>query len=235
MQKDLSKNKKFLVLTDLQQKFLQFFADSSLSQHFYWTGGTALAEVYLQHRLSHDIDLFTQKDVSYQDLIDLIENFIKSEKKIQDYSTHRIHDRKLFILINKKELKVEFAKYDFPAIKKRQIWTKLPIKVDGLADIAANKAMSIIDRREPKDVLDLYYILQKKQYSLGHLLRWVKRKFGPSFDKRTLVVEMMAGVKMLDSLRPLLLADQKNKRQEINKAKNFYYNLADQYLRRILY
>lgn len=33
-----------------------------LNKHFYFTGGTALSAVYLQHRYSDDIDLFTSKD-----------------------------------------------------------------------------------------------------------------------------------------------------------------------------
>jgi hypothetical protein len=33
---------------------------------FYLTGGTALAEFYLQHRLSEDLDFFSEQEVESQ-------------------------------------------------------------------------------------------------------------------------------------------------------------------------
>lgn len=235
MPKSSSNNKKFAVLTKLQQKFLTYFADLPIKKRLYWTGGTALSEVYLQHRFSQDIDLFTAENISYDDLINVIEGFIKIEQGVKNYTTQRIHDRKLFTLTNKTELKIEFAKYEFPSIKKRRIWPKLAISIDSLEDIATNKVMSIMDRREPKDVLDLYYILKLKHYSLKQLLQWVKIKFGPTFDLKTLVVEMMGGIKLLDSLQPLLVIGQNRQEREINKVKRFCFNLADRYLRRAFY
>lgn len=47
------------LLTRSQRRFLRFFARLPDSQHFYLTGGTALAEFYLAHRYSYDLDLFT--------------------------------------------------------------------------------------------------------------------------------------------------------------------------------
>jgi predicted nucleotidyltransferase component of viral defense system len=47
------------ILTPLQKKFLQFTAQSNLKDALYWTGGTALAEIYLQHRLSTDLNFFS--------------------------------------------------------------------------------------------------------------------------------------------------------------------------------
>lgn len=235
MPKSSSSNKKFAVLTKLQQKFLTYFAGLPIKKHLYWTGGTALSEIYLQHRFSQDIDLFTAEDISYDDLITVIKGFIKIEPDVKNYTTQKIHDRKLFTLTNKTEFKIEFAKYEFPSIKKRKIWSELTIAIDSLEDIATNKVMSIMDRREPKDVLDLYYILKLKHYSLKQLLQWVRIKFGPIFDLKTLVVEMMGGVKLLDSIQPLLVIEKNRQEKEIHKVKKFYFNLADRYLRRVLY
>jgi predicted nucleotidyltransferase component of viral defense system len=44
----------------LQDKFLKEFFSESFASDFYLTGGTALSRFYLNHRLSDDIDLFTQ-------------------------------------------------------------------------------------------------------------------------------------------------------------------------------
>ena len=44
----------------LQDDFLRIFFSESFAPDFYLTGGTALSRFYLNHRLSDDIDLFTQ-------------------------------------------------------------------------------------------------------------------------------------------------------------------------------
>lgn len=48
-----------MILTPLQKKFLEEFFRTFLGEKFFLSGGTALAEFYLKHRLSQDLDLFT--------------------------------------------------------------------------------------------------------------------------------------------------------------------------------
>lgn len=43
----------------LQDRFLGHFFAGPLAEHFYLTGGTALARFYFHHRESLDLDLFT--------------------------------------------------------------------------------------------------------------------------------------------------------------------------------
>ena len=55
------------IITDLQRKILLAFSEIPGSEMFYLTGGTALAEFYLAHRRSYDLDLFTtEKDFAIQ-------------------------------------------------------------------------------------------------------------------------------------------------------------------------
>ena len=49
------------ILSSFQRSFLQFFAGLPDQERFYLTGGTALAEYYLGHGLSYDLDLFTSE------------------------------------------------------------------------------------------------------------------------------------------------------------------------------
>lgn len=51
-------------LTPVQEKVIDALAASPLKDQFYWTGGTALAVVYLHHRKSQDLDFFSDKPVS---------------------------------------------------------------------------------------------------------------------------------------------------------------------------
>jgi hypothetical protein len=44
------------ILSDFQRAFLRIFTSLPDQDRFYLTGGTALAEYYLAHRLSYDFD-----------------------------------------------------------------------------------------------------------------------------------------------------------------------------------
>jgi predicted nucleotidyltransferase component of viral defense system len=48
------------LLTRDQKDLLLRFRDSPLCRRFYLTGGTALAAFYLHHRLSEDLDFFSE-------------------------------------------------------------------------------------------------------------------------------------------------------------------------------
>jgi predicted nucleotidyltransferase component of viral defense system len=52
------------LLTPLQRKLLHEIGNSPLRDEFYLTGGTALAALYLHHRYSVDLDLFTESPVA---------------------------------------------------------------------------------------------------------------------------------------------------------------------------
>lgn len=62
------------LLTPSQKAFLTEFFKQPVGQEFFLTGGTALAEYYLHHRYSEDIDLFTMDHGALQ----LIESDIPS-------------------------------------------------------------------------------------------------------------------------------------------------------------
>ena len=54
------------VLTPAQRAFLSRFFSRANARAFYLTGGGALAEYYLGHRLSQDVDLFTQNREAWE-------------------------------------------------------------------------------------------------------------------------------------------------------------------------
>lgn len=59
------------ILTPKQLEFLELAqSQPQLTQRFYLTGGTALAEFYLKHRFSEDIDLFCEKEEVNQKLVE---------------------------------------------------------------------------------------------------------------------------------------------------------------------
>lgn len=165
------------ILDDQQKVFLESFQSSPLKDKFYLTGGTALAAFYLEHRLSEDLDFFSEEQVEIEAVLDFLHR-IPAVAKI-DYESK--FDRKLFMLHSKTKpvLKVEFTKYPFPRLKPGAKIEGLAI--DSLDDILTNKLIALTDRKDPKDYFDIYCIL--KAHPKMHLSRAVKdakKKFGIS-------------------------------------------------------
>ena len=52
------------LLTLFQQQIIAAISKSQLQDHFYFTGGTALAVFYLHHRYSLDLDFFTADPIA---------------------------------------------------------------------------------------------------------------------------------------------------------------------------
>ena len=56
-----------MIMNRLQQEVFAVIATiPEIRERFYFTGGTALSECHLQHRVSVDIDLFSYDPVSRQ-------------------------------------------------------------------------------------------------------------------------------------------------------------------------
>ena len=63
------------ILTSKQLDFLELAqAQEFIAKKFYLTGGTALSEFYFQHRLSEDIDLFSEEEVNTR----AVESFLQA-------------------------------------------------------------------------------------------------------------------------------------------------------------
>ncbi|MBU2634974.1 nucleotidyl transferase AbiEii/AbiGii toxin family protein [Patescibacteria group bacterium] len=219
-------------LTLLQKKVLDLFAKSSLKDKFYWTGGTLLSSYYLHHRRSSDLDFFTDKPFTYNQIISFIRK-LKKELKLDQVEEKKIFDRQEFILHNKGKLRLEFVQYEHPKIKARKRWKG--IIVDSLDDIAANKLISFLDRNDPKDLFDLYFLLTKKKYTIKKLIKLVEKKFGVSFEQSNVLSEIHKSTKELDNLKPLILAkSQKEKNKIIKEIQEYFSDLSNQYLQQVL-
>ncbi|MBI3990758.1 MAG: nucleotidyl transferase AbiEii/AbiGii toxin family protein, partial [Candidatus Omnitrophica bacterium] len=106
------------LLTDEQQKFLTLFNnEKSICKKFYLTGGTALTEFYLHHRLSEDLDFFSEEEfpiLPIRSFIKKVEIILKARKV--DYQNFLGLHTFFFHLSSKDALKVDFNYYPFPRI-----------------------------------------------------------------------------------------------------------------------
>lgn len=219
-------------LTSLQKRVLELFSQSHLRYKFYWTGGTLLSLVYLDHRQSKDLDFFSDNPFSYNQIINFIRK-LKKELELDKIEEKKIFDRYEFFLHNKDELRLEFVSYEYPKIKPRKKWQG--ILIDSLEDIAANKVMALFDRNDSKDLVDLYFLLEKKTYKIKTLLKWVERKFGVKLEVSSFWSECCRKIEDLDEISPFLLAENRQQKREIiDKIKDYFSSRSTDYLRKML-
>lgn len=170
------------ILKDWQKKVCQFIAASNQLNNFYLTGGTALASFYLHHRISDDLDFFSFEDID-SIFIHKIAEDLKAVVGCEDMRFSRLYDRhQFFYTVGDEEYKIEFTRYPFKQLKEVEVFATL--KVDSEFDIAVNKLLTIVDRFDPKDFVDLYFLLPK--YNLDQLMAGVENKFGTKLSPLTM-------------------------------------------------
>lgn len=197
------------VLSEAQKKIIKAVAGEPNLADFYLTGGTALAAYYFQHRISDDLDFFIFKE---PDKI-FLRGFAEKLKIIIDAESvryERLYDRNQFFFQTAgEELKVEFSKYPF--IQLNEPILKDGVKIDSLRDITANKLMAMLDRFDPKDFVDLYFIL--KEFKLEDIRLDAEKKFGIGVSYVFLGGEI-AKVKRVEALpkmiKPITIKDLKD-------------------------
>jgi predicted nucleotidyltransferase component of viral defense system len=219
------------ILTTFQKEVLREIGRSNLSKDFVWGGGTALAYQYLQHRLSQDLDFFSKDLFPDKYLLTELLKISKNLKieKIEEYKKFNRHE--FWIERDKKVLKIDFVFYPFPDIKNPKRNKEFNIKIDSIEDILTNKAHTIFERNEPKDVFDFYCILQKKKIKLSLVLRWVEKKFGVEIDPVLLNSKTLQGISKLDQIKPLIL---KKEFYNPKKMEKYFFAQSNEYLRKVM-
>lgn len=132
---------------------------------FYLAGGTALA-LQLGHRRSQDLDFYTPKHFQSKNLLNKLEEVIRS--KATRYS---LASNMLFIRILGVDL--SFVWYEYPLIKPK-------VKMDSIdlaskEDIGGMKILAIIQRATKRDYIDTYFLI--KEFGLEKLLGFAKAKY----------------------------------------------------------
>lgn len=157
-----------------QEAFLDGLDRSPLAEVFYLSGGTALSAFHLHHRRSEDLDLFSREAFSAAAVLHLV-NAVADQPPT---SSRRIADRFGFLLrVRGEPLKVEFVRYDVDPIEPPAP-RRGRLRVDGMRDILANKLSAVVERVEPKDYVDLCFLLRQPGLALSQGLEDCRRKFG---------------------------------------------------------
>jgi len=125
---------------------------------------------------------------------------------------------------------VEFVYYNHEKKTLRKRKKFLGVFIDSLEDIAANKLIALLDRSEPKDVFDLYFVFTSTKISPQKLIKLVEKKFGvlvslaDVWGRAVLIGEKMA------EIEPLVLGDKDEKKALFKKIKEYFEKNSKAYL-----
>jgi predicted nucleotidyltransferase component of viral defense system len=207
------------ILNPFQKKTLADFKKSVLARKFYLSGGTALAQFYLHHRLSEDLDFFTQEELDLDELKKFI-NALSRDISVKKIEFQRGFGLYTFFITSKKgeKHKIDFGQYPFGPIEKLKNFSG--VLVESLFDIAVNKAQTIAFRPRLRDFIDLYLILQKKpEWSFRELLKNSFEKFKMRADAMQVGQNLLEVEKQIDM--PIMI-----KKVNMNRVKEFFLNEA---------
>jgi len=165
-------------LLSSQKVFLDIFSKLPDQDQFYFTGGAALSEFYLGHRLSFDLDFFTDQE----GLVLPFSHQIEAECKKQGIPITIVRRFETFVqLIFEHEgdpLKIDLA-FDSPFHLQPALPSEYGVQVNDYEDLKADKVFAFFGRTEPRDAIDLFFFL--KQEELDDLLALAAQK-DPGFD-----------------------------------------------------
>lgn len=173
------------IISDLQKEVLLSLSDLTDFQHFYLTGGTALAEFYLGHRKSFDLDLFTSEKGLVMPFSRTVEEELKKKFSVNvarrfetftEYEVGKTDER----------IRVQLA-YDSPFRFENPVESNLGVKVNDCKDLIVDKLLAFFGRAEPRDAVDLFFILKKEDF--WELTRLASKK-DPGFDLYWLAIAL---------------------------------------------
>lgn len=172
---------------------------------FNLVGGTALA-LYLGHRTSIDIDLFSNFSFDSAQLIEFLQ---------QDYPLQLYYTAANTIKGRIENINVDIIAHRYP-------YLNVPSELDGVRllsepDIIAMKLNAIsVSGQRSKDFVDIYFALESSRYGLADMLKFYQTKYSQQGDMH--VLKSLIYFDDLDlSDWPLLLKNQHLKWSDVRK------------------
>lgn len=139
-------------------------------QNFFLVGGTALA-LQLGHRISIDIDLFTEMNFDTNKIFEKLNSIFKISDKSEGKNTLNINI--IFPDNTENFIKVDLIKYPYPLLN--PIIELDNIRLLSIEDIIPMKLSAVAGRGSKKDFYDIYYLLQK--YTFSQMFELFELKF----------------------------------------------------------
>jgi len=174
------------IIVEIQKRVLSICSQFPDAPKFYLTGGTALSEFYLGHRLSYDLDFFTSETGLISPFSEAMQGELSKRGFTADLA-RRFETFAEFKLSKDEDRTTIHLAYDSPFRFSPPVDTILGVKVNDYTDIIVDKLLAFFGRAEPRDAVDLFFILKKED--LWKLLELAPQK-DPGFDLYWLAVAM---------------------------------------------
>lgn len=159
--------------------------ESDLKDKLVFKGGTALHKLYLHKRVSIDLDFTEVKQTNIKKLKTVVEdkeiNSKVKEINKTDNST-KIVLNYASVLEYKNSIIIDISKREKPILELITMNLKSPYFKDievltfQLEELIAEKIRAIIQRNKPRDYLDIYYIVSKKNFDIKKTIQIAKQK-----------------------------------------------------------
>jgi len=164
------------LLTPLQRKLLHEIGETPLRDDFFLTGGTALAALYLHHRYSVDLDLFTENPAAVVQVPPAMQE-IAGRLGLEVTFTRTLGTflEAFVISPDGERAEFDFAQDSPYRLEPTRLDQDLDFWVDNPTDIACNKLSALFDRAEPKDFVDVYFIV-RELLPFDQLVRLARQK-----------------------------------------------------------
>ena len=172
----------FVIITPVQEAILRHFAQATDREHFYLTGGTALAYFYLKHRRSNDLDFFTSVPELVVPFSYHLEGVLRGKGMSLERrrATHSFVE--FFVQSEIGNTVIQLAQDSPFRFESPAEFSEFPgLKVDDLRDIASNKLLALFGRAALRDFIDIYTLITRRVISKTLLFEDAKRK-DPGFD-----------------------------------------------------
>jgi predicted nucleotidyltransferase component of viral defense system len=206
------------ILTPFQETLLRQWGNSSLSDAFFLTGGTALSAFFLKHRYSEDLDFFTDQPEQVPQVLPVLEKIAQQlEVKVEVRRQFRT-----FLEVFLHNAKGEIIKCDFAENSPFRLQPKVRVEefgifADNALDISCNKLSALFDRSATKDFVDVFFI-DRELLPFGELLKSAKQKH-IGLDDYWLAVSLLK----VEEIRKL---PRMIKPVQIDELKNFFLEKA---------
>ena len=191
--------------------------DQGITDWFYFTGGTALAEFYLHHRLSEDLDFFSEDPIHHEIIDDFITKVNNKLGTISDKNSIRGHGIFTLSFPGKRFLKIDFVNQPFKQLELGKKYHKL--RVASLWDIIVDKLYTIFHRGNARDFVDLYFGIKELDCDLDQLISAMEEKYKSGFDRMSLLSRLPIVKDLVDYPKMIVPFDRK-------KMEDFFFKLV---------
>jgi len=201
------------VLYPAQEKILNAIGEV-FGDTFYLTGGTALSRFYFHHRLSEDLDLFTETENIKTAIPRIVKTIESLGYEVSVKATSVTFGRLFVSLEGGEKLKIDFAA-DYPLEKPKAVRN---FYVDTINNIAVNKIVAFEDRAELKDLVDLYFLVKEGGINLEEILELADRKRVPVPYEELLTINTIGLTGSILLLKEVKAEDLENFLGELKRA-----------------